>query len=135
AVRPGPQRPRDGDRDAHASARASFFFFLAARFAFDAFGTTAAFTHSTGGKPSATRCHESPSLRDAKSFPLRAPKYTPGSSRLSVTIASRRTVSNASFWGRPRVIGFHDLPPFFVRYTRSRPLGVQPKTSASRGPL
>jgi hypothetical protein len=36
--------------------------------------TIAALTTVTGGKPSASICHDSPASLEAKSFPLRVPK-------------------------------------------------------------
>jgi hypothetical protein len=53
--------------------------------------------------------------RDPYSHPVRVPKYTPAGSSASTDIASRTTVSQASFCGRPRVIGFQLFPPSRVR--------------------
>src|SRR5439155_25713213 len=62
-----------------------------------AFDTAAVLTQTMEGRPSASRVHDVPLSREAKSFPLRVPKYTPAFSKPSVVRASRSTVSRASF--------------------------------------
>ena len=81
----------------------------------DGSSTTAQRTQQIDGIPSRIRSQFFPSSREAKSRPLRVPKYIPAGSNESVVMASRKTVSYARFCGRPRMSGSHESPALRVR--------------------
>src|SRR5207302_1868910 len=65
--------------------------------------------------------------------PARGPTQSPAGSRASAARPSRSTVSHAFSWGRPCSSASHDAPASVVRYTRSRPSGVQRNSSDVSG--
>src|SRR5260370_18105798 len=83
--------------------------------------TTAAFTQLIGGSDVATHSKSSPPLRPRQSWPVVVPNHTEGRRPSSMSIASRSTVNQASFLGRPLVSLCHFSPPFSLRHTAGPP--------------
>src|SRR5579863_3401972 len=96
--------------------------------------TTAAFTQWIGGSELATHSNESPPSRPRQSWPVVVPNQTEGRRASSKSIASRKTVNQASFLGRPSVKRCHFSPAFSLRQTAGRAPG-QVRVAASSGTI
>ena len=94
--------------------------------------TTAAFTQRIGGSEAATHSNDSPPSRPRQSWPVVVPNQTEGWRPSSRSIASRSTVNQASFFGRPSVSRCHFSPAFSLRHTAGRAPG-QVRVAGSSG--
>src|SRR5262249_51262029 len=94
--------------------------------------TTAAFTQWIGGSALSTHSNESPPSRPRQSWPVVVPNQPDGRRPSSRSSASRSTVNQASFFGKPLLSLCHFSPAFSVRHTAGRAPG-QVRVAGSSG--